>query len=69
MSSLEQDRERFREIFPFEARYFEVDGQKLCYFDEGSGPAMVLIHSCPMSAFAYRAVIREFRTTRRVIAG
>jgi len=63
-----EERERFHEIFPFEAHFFEVDGQKLCYFDEGTGPALVLIHSCPMSAFAFRSVIREFRTTRRVIA-
>ena len=63
-----EERERFHEIFPFEAKFFDVDGQKLCYFDEGTGPALVLIHSCPMSAFAFRSVIREFRTTRRVIA-
>ena len=63
-----EERERFHEIFPFEAHFFEVDGQNLCYFDEGTGPALVLIHSCPMSAFAFRSVIREFRTTRRVIA-
>lgn len=63
-----EERERFHEIFPFEAKFFDVDGHKLCYFDEGTGPALVLIHSCPMSAFAFRSVIREFRTTRRVIA-
>ena len=63
-----QDRERFREIFPFEPHFLEVDGQNLCYFDEGTGPALVLIHSCPMSAFAFRSVIREFRTTMRVVA-
>ena len=63
-----EERERFKEIFPFEAHYLEVDGQRLCYFDEGTGPALVLIHSCPMSAFAFRSVIREFRTVRRVIA-
>ena len=63
-----QDRERFREIFPFEAHFLEVDGQNPCYFDEGTGPALVLIHSCPMSAFAFRSVIREFRTTMRVVA-
>lgn len=63
-----EERERFHDIFPFEAHFLEVDGQNLCYFDEGTGPALVLIHSCPMSAFAFRSVIREFRTTRRVIA-
>ena len=63
-----EERERFHEIFPFEAKFLDIDGHRLCYFDEGTGPALVLIHSCPMSAFAFRSVIREFRTTRRVIA-
>lgn len=55
-------------LFPFESRFVEVGGARLHYVDEGSGPALLLVHGSPMWSFMYRAVIRELRSRYRCIA-
>jgi haloalkane dehalogenase len=55
-------------LYPFEDRWFEVDGNTVHYIDEGSGPAMLFLHGNPTGSFLYRNIIRELRTEFRCIA-
>ncbi len=43
--------------FPFQPRYFEWDGIRMHYLDEGSGDPVVLLHGEPTWSFLYRKVI------------
>ncbi|GIW18386.1 MAG: hydrolase [Tepidiforma sp.] len=61
------DRRRWRPPAP---RGFvrEVDGAQLHYLDEGSGPALVLVHGFAGSTFSWRAAVPELAKEFRVIA-
>ncbi len=57
------------EMFPFQSRYVELDnGAIIHYIDEGKGPALLLLHGNPTSAFLYRHLIADLRADFRVIA-
>lgn len=43
--------------YPFEPHYFDWDGIRLHFLDEGSGPPVVLFHGEPTWSFLYRKVI------------
>ena len=43
--------------YPFEDRYAEVDGVRLHYVDEGSGPTVLLVHGQPTWSYLYRKMI------------
>ena len=47
--------ERFQ--YPFEEKYHEVDGVRLHYVDEGSGPPILLVHGQPTWSYLYRKMI------------
>ena len=51
--------DRFSELpgFPWEPRYFEWDGLRLAYVDEGEGQPVVLFHGEPSWSFLYRKVM------------
>lgn len=53
--------ERFRNLkdFPYEARYFEVDGLRLAYEDEGprDAPVVLMLHGQPDWSYLYRKMI------------
>jgi pimeloyl-ACP methyl ester carboxylesterase len=46
----------------------DVAGARIHYIDEGSGPAIVLIHGFAGSTFSWRHVIPLLATTHRVVA-
>ena len=50
--------ERFAELpgYDFTPRYLDVDGLRMHYVDEGSGPAVVCFHGEPTWAYLYRKV-------------
>jgi pimeloyl-ACP methyl ester carboxylesterase len=54
--------------YPFQSNYFTVNGQKLHYIDEGSGPVLLFIHGTPSWSFEYRNCIKELRSSYRCIA-
>ena len=54
--------------YPFSSNFFQVDGHKMHYVDEGSGPVVVMIHGNPTWSFYYRNLIRRLSTHYRVIA-
>ncbi len=43
--------------FPFKENYFETDGVRLHYVDEGSGPPILLVHGNMESSYTYRKMI------------
>lgn len=53
--------------YPFTAKYFEVNGQKLHYIDEGNGDAILSPRNTSWS-FDFRKVIKSLKTNFRCIA-
>jgi haloalkane dehalogenase len=46
----------------------EIDGARLHYLDEGTGPTMLMLHGNPTSSFLYRHVIAGLRDRFRCVA-
>jgi haloalkane dehalogenase len=57
-----------RHLYPFESRYAELDGARVHYVDEGSGPTLLLLHGNPTWSFLYRDVIAGLRDDYRCVA-
>jgi haloalkane dehalogenase len=55
-------------LYPFESRHLDVDGSRVHYVDEGSGPPLLLLHGNPTWSFLYRDVIRGLSDRFRCIA-
>ncbi len=56
------------ELFPFESRFHELDGNVVHYVDEGRGPVLLMLHGNPTWSFVYRQVITELSGSFRCIA-
>jgi haloalkane dehalogenase len=56
------------ELFPFESRFVDLDGNVVHYVDEGSGPILLMLHGNPVWSFVYREVIAALRDRFRCIA-
>ena len=54
--------------FPFESRFVELDGRRIHYLDEGSGPALLFVHAGPAWSFVFRDLIVRLRGQFRCIA-
>src|SRR5208282_578788 len=55
-------------LYPFESRYADIDGARVHYVDEGSGPPLLLLHGNPTWSFLYRDLIKGLRDRFRCIA-
>ncbi len=53
--------------YPFASRYFEFDGARLHYIDEGSGPVLFMLHGNPTWSFVYRKLVLALRDRYRCI--
>jgi len=47
--------ERFQ--FPFDENYEVIDGVRIHYVDEGSGPPILMVHGQPAWSYLYRKMI------------
>jgi haloalkane dehalogenase len=54
--------------FPFESRFIEVEGARVHYVDEGSGPVLLMVHGNPTWSFVFRHLIRGLRDRFRCVA-
>lgn len=54
--------------YPFQSRYFKVDGVNMHYIDEGEGPVILFVHGTPSWSFDFRNVIKSLRNQYRCIA-
>ena len=57
-----------RQEYPFDAQYFDVPAGRLHYVDEGSGPAIVMVHGNPTWSYLYRRLIKRLQPEHRCIA-
>ena len=57
-----------RTAYPFEPRYFEIDGAQMHYVDEGQGAPIVMVHGTPAWSFLYRDLIKTLAPGYRCIA-
>lgn len=53
---------------PFQSNYFEFQGYKIHYLDEGTGPVVFLLHGNPTWCFFYRKLVEQLKDSFRVIA-
>lgn len=57
-----------KSLYPFQSRYLSLDGHRIHYIDEGSGPLLLFLHANPLWSFQYRNVIAPLRQHFRCIA-
>jgi haloalkane dehalogenase len=55
-------------LFPFESRWWDGDGGRIHYIDEGEGPPVLFLHGNPTWSFLYRGVVIRLRKRFRCIA-
>ncbi len=55
-------------LYPFEDSYMEIDGSRVHYVAEGSGPPLLLLHGNPTWSFLYREIIKGLAGSYRCIA-
>src|ERR1051325_10253559 len=56
------------ELFPFQSLFVDVDGARVHYVDEGSGPVLLFLHGAPNWSFFYRQFISGLRHDFRCVA-
>lgn len=54
--------------YPFASHYFEVNGYKLHYIDEGKGETLLFVHGTPSWSFDFRNIIKHLRSNYRCVA-
>ena len=62
-----RDKTTFRDLYPFQSKFLEINGLKYHYLDEGSGETVVMLHGNPTWSFYYRNLIQGLRNNYRVI--
>ena len=55
-------------LYPFTDRFVEIDGNRVHYVDEGSGPPLLMLHGNPTWSFLYRKIIGSLSGSFRCIA-
>lgn len=56
------------EEFPFESHVVEIDGHRVHYVDEGTGPTLLFVHAGPAWSFVFRDVVEDLRHRFRCVA-
>ena len=55
-------------LLPFEPHYLELNGARVHYLSEGSGPTVLLLHGNPAWSFLYRKIIAGLRDEFHCVA-
>jgi cis-3-alkyl-4-acyloxetan-2-one decarboxylase len=58
----------FEAEYPFASHFFDLDGLRYHYVDEGSGPTLLMVHGNPTWSFAWRNLIKALSPHYRVLA-
>ena len=56
------------DLYPFQDRWADIDGNLVHYIDEGSGPSLLLLNGNPSWSFGWRDVVLGLRHRFRCIA-
>ncbi len=59
--------ESIRDLYPFESHYWDRDGLKMHYLDEGEGDTVLMLHGNPTWSFYYRELVKTLSPHYRVI--
>lgn len=62
------DPAEYRNLYPFENRWFVRHGLRMHYVDEGAGDPVVMVHGNPTWSFYFRRLIRDLSFEHRCIA-
>lgn len=54
--------------YPFKQKYFDINGHKLQYIDEGQGETILFVHGTPSWSFEFRNIIKNLKTNFRCVA-
>jgi pimeloyl-ACP methyl ester carboxylesterase len=54
--------------FSASKRFIQVGGARVAFFEEGSGPPLLLLHGCPFSSFVWRTVIPRLASSYHCLA-
>lgn len=54
-------------LYPFDSHFFDRDGLRYHFLDEGAGPPIVMLHGNPTWSFYYRDLVRSLRSDHRVL--
>lgn len=57
----------FKTEYPFASHFFNLNGLKYHYLDEGTGDPVVMVHGNPSWSFYYRNLVKELSCNYRVI--
>ena len=57
-----------KELFPFELKWIEIEGNQLHYIDEGKGETILFVHGTPEWSFGWRDLLKELRSHYRCVA-
>ncbi len=67
---MNRDSPAFKALYPFESRFFDRDGLRYHYLDEGPRDAavpVVMVHGNPSWSFYWRALVKALRAERRCL--
>ncbi|MDD2465326.1 MAG: alpha/beta fold hydrolase [Desulfobulbus sp.] len=53
--------------YPFEPKFFEMNGHRLAYLDEGQGLPVVMVHGNPSWSYLYRNLVTHLQDRYRCI--
>ncbi len=59
--------EAVRDQYPFESKWWEHNGSRFHYIDEGKGEVLLMLHGNPTWSFYYRNLVKAFSKNYRVI--
>ena len=54
--------------YPFSPNFFEINGQKMHYIDEGKGEILLFVHGTPSWSFDFRKIIKNLSSQYRCLA-
>ncbi len=54
--------------YPFKSHFFDINGKRLHYIDEGKGDILLFVHGTPSWSFDYRNIIKDLKENYRCIA-
>ncbi len=58
----------FQHLYPFKSHFFDLNGLKYHYLDQGRGDPVVMIHGNPTWSFYFRVLIKGLSSQFRAIA-
>ncbi len=61
--------EKIRTEYPFASNWFEINGNKMHYLDEGNKnlPVVLMVHGNPTWSFYYRKLVKALRDDYRIV--